>query len=78
MKRFVKYTFAIILLSVAWAVVVFYGALNGWWHKPITKNKDTESFITAVNEKTKKEFVGNFAMAIMRNRKSRLGNKNCK
>ncbi len=69
MKRFIKYTFAIILLSVAWAGVVLYGTLNGWWHKPITKSNDTESFITAVNENIKKEFVGNFAMAIMKDGK---------
>jgi CubicO group peptidase (beta-lactamase class C family) len=66
MRRFIKYAFAIILLSVTWAGVVFYGTLNGWWHKPITKNEDTASFIAAVNEKIKTAFVGNFAMAIMK------------
>jgi CubicO group peptidase (beta-lactamase class C family) len=69
MKRFLKYILAIVLLSVAWAGIVLYGTLNGWWHNPITKNRDTESFISAVNETIKKEFVGNFAMAIMKNGK---------
>ena len=69
MKRFIKYTFAVIIMSVVWAIVVLYGTLNGWWHKPITKNKDTESFITAVTESTQKEFVGNLAMAIMKDGK---------
>ena len=69
MKRFVKYTITIILLSVAWTAFVFYGTLNGWWHKPITSSKDTESFIAAVNESIKKEFVGNFAMAFIKNGK---------
>jgi CubicO group peptidase (beta-lactamase class C family) len=69
MKRLIKYTFAIIVLSVAWAIVVLYGMLNGWWHKPIAKNKNTESFVAAVKERTEKEFTGNFAMAIMRDGK---------
>jgi CubicO group peptidase (beta-lactamase class C family) len=69
MKRFSKYTLAIVLLSVAWAGVVLYSTLNGWWHKSITKSGDTEPFIRAVNENIKKEFVGNFAMAIMKNGK---------
>ena len=69
MKRFFKYTLAIVLLSATWAGVVLYGTLNGWWHKPITNSGDTESFINAVNENIKKEFVGNFAMAIMKDGK---------
>ncbi len=69
MKRFLKYTVLIVLLSLGWASVVLYGSLNGWWHKPITKSKDTASFANAINENIKKEFVGNFAMAIMKNGK---------
>ncbi|MFN8356460.1 MAG: serine hydrolase domain-containing protein [Spirosomataceae bacterium] len=67
MKRFIYYTLVIVLLSVAWAGIVLFGTLNGWWHQPITKSSDTDSFLKAVNEKIKNEFVGNFAMAIMRN-----------
>lgn len=52
---------------MAWTITVIYGSLNGWWHKPITKNKDTDSFVTAVKEISQREFVGNFAMAIMKN-----------
>ncbi|MES2516044.1 MAG: serine hydrolase domain-containing protein [Bacteroidota bacterium] len=66
MKRFIKYTVATLILSIGWAVIVLNGLLNGWWHNPITKNKDTESFITAVKETSEKEFVGNFAMAIIK------------
>lgn len=69
MKRFIKYTIATLILTIGWAIIVLNGLLNGWWHNPITKNKDTESFITAVKETTKKEFVGNFAMAIMKDGK---------
>lgn len=67
MKRFIKYTIVTLILTIGWAIFVLNGLLNGWWHNPITKNKDTESFITAVKETTEKEFVGNFAMAIIKN-----------
>ena len=69
MKRFIKYIIATLILTIGWVIIVINGLLNGWWHNPITKNKDTESFITAVKESTKKEFVGNFAMAIMKDGK---------
>jgi len=69
MKRFIKYAITIFILTIVWSVIVLNGLLNGWWHNPITKNKDTESFITAVKESTEKEFVGNFAMAIMKDGK---------
>lgn len=69
MKRFIKYTIATLILTIGWAIIVLNGLLNGWWHNPITKIKDTESFITEVKETTQKEFVGNFAMAIMKDGK---------
>lgn len=69
MKRYVKYLISIFVLTIIWCIIVLNGLLNGWWHKAITKNKDTESFITAVNEISKNEFVGNFAMAIMKDGK---------
>ena len=66
MKRFIKYALTIVALTLTWIGVVLYGTLNGWWHKPISKSADTELFTGAVNENIKKEFVGNFAMAIMK------------
>jgi CubicO group peptidase (beta-lactamase class C family) len=69
MKRFIKYIIATLILAIGWGIIVVNGLLNGWWHSPITKNKSTESFITAVKESTKKKFVGNFAMAIMKDGK---------
>ena len=67
MKRIFKYLFAIILLSVLWSGVAFYGTVEGWWHKPFTNSNDPKLFTEAVNQQIKKEFVGNFAMAIMKN-----------
>ncbi|MBK7158769.1 MAG: beta-lactamase family protein [Ignavibacteria bacterium] len=69
MKRFIKYIIATLILSIGWGIIVFIGLLNGWWHNPITTSKDSESFIAAVKESTKKEFAGNFAMAIMKDGK---------
>jgi hypothetical protein len=48
MKRFIRYSIATIILTIGWAIIVLNGLLNGWWHNPITKNKDTASLITAV------------------------------
>ena len=69
MNRFIKYTIAALILIICWGIIVFNGLLNGWWHSPITNSKDTEAFITAVKETAKKEFAGNFAMAIMKDGK---------
>jgi hypothetical protein len=69
MKRFIKYFTALLLLTIGWAFIVFNGLLNGWWHNPISKSKDTATFVTAVKERTQKEFAGNFAMAIMKDGK---------
>ena len=66
MKRFIKYTSTALVLSIVWAIIFMNGLLNGWWHNPITKDEDTESFMAAVQQTTKKEFAGNFAMAIMK------------
>ena len=69
MKRILKYIFTAIFLSVLWSFIVFVGSLKGWWYEPFTKNIDAELFTVAVKEKTEKEFVGNFAMAVIKNGK---------
>ncbi len=66
MKRILKYFFAILFLSILWGGFAFYGTLNGWWHKPFTESNDPKLFKGAVNRQIEKEFVGNFAMAIVK------------
>lgn len=66
MKRIIKYISIIFLLSILWGVIVFFGTLNGWWHQPICKDGNTGPFVEAVEKELEKEFVGNFAMAIMK------------
>lgn len=67
MKRVLKYIFSIIVLSILWSFIVFMGTFKGWWYEPFTKSNDPELFTIAVKEKTEKEFVGNFAMAVIKN-----------
>jgi len=66
MKRVIKYLFGFIILGILWCIVVIFGGLNGWWHKPFTKSEDPELFTVAVKQQIEKEFVGNFAMCIMK------------
>jgi CubicO group peptidase (beta-lactamase class C family) len=66
MKRILRYFFIFLTLSIFWCIVVVLGGLNGWWHKPFTKSKDPELFIVAVKQEIEKEFVGNFAICIMK------------
>lgn len=66
MKRIIKYIAIIFLLSILWGGIVLLGTLNGWWHQPISKDGNTEPFVKAVEKELEKEFVGNFAMAIMK------------
>ncbi len=66
MKRILKYIFTIVLLSILWGGIVFFGTLNGWWHQPMSKDGNTDPFVKSVEKELEKEFVGNFAMAIMK------------
>jgi len=67
MKRVLKYLLVTILLLVIWVVGIFLGTQNGWWHKTISNEENIEAFIKASKEEIKKDFVGNFALAIMAN-----------
>jgi len=66
MKRIIKYVFTLVLTATLWSILVLFGTLNGWWHKPFTKSNDPKLFTVAAKQKIKKEFVGNFAMTIMK------------
>ncbi len=50
-----------------WTGVALFGTVDGWFHQPIAKSKTPASFLEAVNGEMNKQFVGNFAMAIMKN-----------
>ena len=50
-----------------WAGVVFFGTVDGWFHRPIATLNTTPSFLEAVDAELDKQFVGNFAMVIVSN-----------
>jgi CubicO group peptidase (beta-lactamase class C family) len=49
-----------------WAGAVFLATVNGLLHKPIAKQNTSQSFLSAVEKEFDKQFVGNFAMAIVK------------
>jgi CubicO group peptidase (beta-lactamase class C family) len=69
MQRTIKYLIIFLLLSIAWGIVVLFSTLNGWWYEPFTKHTDALKFTEAVNNKIKREYAGNFAMALFKNGK---------
>ena len=67
MKRLLTNTLRVVIALISWAVVVFLGTINGLFHQPITKQNNTDSFRKATQLEIDKQFVGNFAMAIIKN-----------
>ncbi len=67
MKKILMYTTGIIITMVFWAIAVFLGTLNGWTYRPLTKQENSQSYIEAVEEEISKQFVGNFALALLKN-----------
>jgi CubicO group peptidase (beta-lactamase class C family) len=67
MKRTLKYIGITIVALILWTVIIISGTLNGWWHKPITTQNGSEVYIDAVKEELNKQYVGNFALAVIGN-----------
>ncbi|WP_108244332.1 serine hydrolase domain-containing protein [Muricauda brasiliensis] len=67
MKRILINVALILTISMVWVLTCFFGIVNGWWHAPFTNETDPQSFVEAVEEEIQKEYVGNFAMAIIKN-----------
>jgi len=65
MKIILLYILSAVLLMLLWAGVIFFGTVNGWFHQPIAKINTSQSFLEAVDAELDKQFVGNFAMAIV-------------
>ena len=51
---------------VVWAAAVFFVTQEGWFHDPIAKNRMPETFIKAAKKEFTKSFVGNLAMATLK------------
>ena len=66
MKRTLKYAGITIGALILWTVFIISGTLYGWWHQPIAKQGDSQEYINSVKESISKQYVGNFALAIVK------------
>jgi CubicO group peptidase (beta-lactamase class C family) len=66
MKRILLLILSTLLLMLLWAGITLLGTINGWFHQPIAKSNTPASFLEAVDVEVNKQFVGNFAMAVMK------------
>ncbi len=66
MKKVLLYALAAVLMMIGWAAFVLIGTVNGWFHKSLAEQKTSNSFRSAAELEIKKQFVGNFAMAVMK------------
>lgn len=66
MRKILLHILVVGLIMMAWAGIVFLGTVDGWFHKPIAKQNSTQSFIEAIEKEIDKQFVGNFAMATVK------------
>lgn len=62
-KRIISF----IALSVTWACLSLYGALNGWWLTPLSSEGDTQNFINAIQQQLLTEAKGNLAITVIEN-----------
>lgn len=62
MKRVMLVVFAI----AAWTCVAAYGAIAGWWLRPIAPRGDAQAFMQAVTARAAAESKGDFALVLMR------------
>ncbi len=63
MKRVVMAMLAI----GAWTIVAGYGAIAGWWLRPIAPRGNTQAFLQAVNSMADAQNRGDLALVLLRN-----------
>jgi CubicO group peptidase (beta-lactamase class C family) len=66
MKRILLLILSTLLLMLLWAGITLLGTIKGWFHQPIAKSNTPASFLEAVDVEVNKQFVGNFAMAVIK------------
>ncbi|MFN5005508.1 MAG: serine hydrolase domain-containing protein [Bacteroidota bacterium] len=67
MKKILFNILLAVLLMTLWTGFAILGTVAGWFHQPIAKSNESASFLEAVHAAVKKQFVGNFALAIIKN-----------
>ncbi|MEO5722378.1 MAG: serine hydrolase domain-containing protein [Chthoniobacterales bacterium] len=55
----------IMLALVAWAVLVFFGTIEGWWKRPLAPRGDTAAFAQAATKFINDQNKGNAALALL-------------
>jgi CubicO group peptidase (beta-lactamase class C family) len=63
--RFLKAFVAALLAAVLVAGLIGYGALEGWWRKPLAPFGDTAAFAAAATDKLKRESKGNAVFVLL-------------
>jgi CubicO group peptidase (beta-lactamase class C family) len=66
MKKILIIILVTILIVIVWTGIILFGTVNGWFHKPISQQNTSQSFIEEVKKEISKQFVGNYAMATFR------------
>jgi CubicO group peptidase (beta-lactamase class C family) len=66
MKKVLLYIFGTACILIVWAAIVFTGTISGLFHQPIAKERTSQYFREAVETELHKQFVGNFAMATLK------------
>ena len=67
MKTFIQYMFVFLASCVILGIICFLSVDQGWIHQPIVKDKSISAWKEAVEETLAEEFVGNFALAVLKN-----------
>jgi CubicO group peptidase (beta-lactamase class C family) len=65
-KKILFHIVGAVLVMLVWGVIAFFGTSEGWFHQPIAKQNTSQSFNEAVETEINKQFVGNFAMALVK------------
>ncbi len=65
MRIILKTILPILCLSVVWGLFLFFGSLEGWWHKPLTHSDHADDFFTEAKNETQKGYVGSLVMALI-------------
>lgn len=65
--KLVKIAGVLALSMIAWAAVVGYGVLAGWWHRVLAPAGDTPAFLAAARQMLSSEPHGDVAIALIAN-----------
>jgi len=64
-KRTLLTILGTLLACIVWVIFILIVTVKGWLHSPLA-NRDAESFLNALESEIQKEFVGNLAVATLK------------